>query len=186
MGGKHTRKRKYLFFYYSCFLVILSLVAGCAITSQLIDRGQANVYLKNAEKNMLEGDYPAAIKNNQQVLAAFPKSHPGDKALFHMGLIFVHPDNPRKNIRKSLKYFETIIRDFPQSELTTRASMWSTTLTALIDVDAKMKKLQKKIGILRQQIEENDKTISILKEQLTKIKEIDIITEEGKRQDFTE
>ncbi len=186
MGGKHARKRKYIFLYYSCFLIVLLLVAGCATTSQWIDRGQANVYLRDAEKHMFEGDYPAAIKNDQQVLVIFPKSYPGDKALFHLGLIFAHPDNPHKDDKKSLHYFATLIRDFPESELIMQARIWSATLTVLIDKDAKVKKLQKAAGILRQQIEGNDKTISILQEQLKKIKEIDIIMEEGKRQDLSE
>ena len=186
MGGKYPGKRKYLFFYYSCFLVVLLLLAGCAVTSQLIDRGQANVYLMAAEKYLLAGDYSAAIKKDQQVLEVSQKSYPGDKALFHMGLIFAHPDNPQKSNTKSLQYFKTLIRDFPESKLILRASIWSATLTALLDMDVKVKKQQKESGILRQKIEENDKTIGILKEQLTKIKEIDIIMEEGKRQGLTE
>ena len=184
MGGKHARKRKYIFLYYSCFLIIFLLVTGCATTSRLIDRGQANVYLADAEKHMLEGDYPVAIKNDQQVLVIFPQSSPGDKALLYLGLIFAHPDNPHKDDKKSLHYFATLIRDFPESELIMRARIWSATLTALIDKDTKVKKLEKAAGILRQQIEGHDKTIGILQEQLKKIKEIDIITEEGKRQDL--
>jgi len=186
MGGKHPGKRKYLFLYYSCFLVALLLLAGCAVTSQLIDRGQASLYLMGAEKHLLAGDYPAAIKKDRQVLGVFPKSYPGDKALFHMGLIFAHPDNPQKSNKKSLQYFLTLIRDFPESELLMQARIWSATLTALIDMDVKVKDQQKESGILRQEIEENVKTINILKEQLTKIKEIDIIMEEGKRQGLTE
>ena len=186
MGGKQPRKRKYLFLYYSCFLVVLLLFAGCAVTSQLINQGQANGYLRAAEKCMLAGDYPAAIKNDQQVLLVFPKSYPGDKALFHMGLIFAHPDNPQKDNNKALQYFAILIRDFPESESIMQARTWSSTLTTLIDMDTKVKELQKESAILRQQIEKNDKTISILKEQLTKIKEIDIIMEEGKRQSLTE
>lgn len=186
MGGKYRGKRKCLFLYYSSLLVILLMVSGCATTSRLVDKYQAYGYLKNAEKNMLEGKYPAAIENNQHALAVSPKSPPGDKALFNLGLIFIHPDNPRKSRKKSLGFFAAINSDFPQSELVTRASLWSTTLTALIGMDAKEKKLQKEANILRQKIEKNDKMIGALKEQLMKIKEIDIITEEGKRQGFVE
>ena len=165
---------------------VLLLLAGCAVTSQLVNRGQASVNLKNAERHMLEGDYPAAIKNDQQVLAVFPKSYPGDEALFHMGLIFAHPENSQKDNKKSLHCFVTLIRDFPESELIMRARVWSAILTALIEMDVKVKKLQKESCILQLQLEENDKTVAILKEQLTKIKEIDIIMEEGKRQGLTE
>lgn len=186
MGGKQPRKRKYFFLYYSCFLIVLLLLAGCAVTSKFIDRGQANEYLRDAEKYILEGDYQAAIKNDRKVLAIFPKSHPGDEALFHMGLIFAHPENPQKDKSKSLHYFATLIKDFPESELVMQAGIWSKTLTARIDMDAEVKKLQEESGDFRQQIEKNHKTITTLKEQLRKIKEIDINMEEGKRQGFTE
>jgi len=186
MGGKQPGKRQYFFLYYSCFLIVLLLLAGCAVTSQLISRGQANEYLRDAEKHMLEGDYQAAIKNDQKVLAISPQSYPGDEALFHMGLIFAHPENPQNNKGKSLHYFATLIKDFPESELIMQASVWSKTLTAYIEMGARVKKLQEESGDFRQQIEKNHKMITTLKEQLTKIKEIDINMEEGKRQGFTE
>ncbi len=186
MGGKYPRKRKYLFLYYSCLLIILLLHAGCAFTAKFIDRGQANLYLKDAERQVLAGNFQAAIKNDQRVLEIFPKCYPGDRALFHLGLIFAHPENPQKDNEKSLYYFANLVRDFPESDLKIWANVWSVTLTSLIDKEADLKKTQHKVGILQEQIEVNDKTIGNLLEQLKKIKEIDIITEEGKRQELTE
>jgi len=186
MGGKYTWKRKHVFFYYSGLIVIVLMVSGCAITSRCTYKCQAYVYLEEAERNMIEGEYSVATENNQQALAISPKSAPGDKALFNLGLIFAHPDNPQRSRKKSLKFFAAVSSDFPQSELATRARIWSATLTMLNRMDAKVNKLQKDNVILQQQIKENNKTIGMLKKQLMRIKEIDIITEEGKRQGFAE
>jgi hypothetical protein len=70
------------------------------------------------------GDYAGALRENQAVLDSFDKEPPGDKALFSMGLLYAHPDNPQRSDEKSLSYFTKLIEDFPGSPLAAQAKIW--------------------------------------------------------------
>jgi TolA-binding protein len=110
--------------------------------------------LGRAEQLFKRGDYDGSLKENQRVLSISGKNPPGDKALFNMGLISAHWENPKKDYAKSLLFFKKVLTDYPQSPWAEEAKIW--------------------IGVLQ----ENEK----LKKVIEKFKEVDIEVEEKKRE----
>jgi tetratricopeptide (TPR) repeat protein len=94
-------------------------------------RHAAEDHLLRGQELFSRGDYAGALRENQAVLDSFDKEPPGDKALFSMGLIFSHPDNPQSDGEKSLSFFAKLIEDFPRSTLAGEATIWVHMLASL-------------------------------------------------------
>ena len=110
---------------------------------------------------MDKGDYKGALNAGEKVIKLFPAKSPGDRALFQMGLIWVHADNPGRSYKKALECFQGVARNYPGSELSPEAEAWADTIADLIGCRKKRRALQ---------------------QQLDTLKEIDIRTEEKKRE----
>jgi outer membrane protein assembly factor BamD (BamD/ComL family) len=76
------------------------------------------------------GNFEAAMKENQEILARSPKATPGDEALMAMGLISAHYANPKKDYQNALSYFKRLEREFPRSPLEEEAKIWIGVLQA--------------------------------------------------------
>lgn len=187
MGKKRGKKGKYLFLHGACLLIILLLSAGCA-TTFFQKRWQGHKHLDLAEKLISKGDYEGALKEYEEVVRLFPGVPPGDRSLFHMGLIWTHPDNPQKNYGKALECFQRLVRDFSQSALSEEAVVWVGAINELIWCEGKIKDLEETLNASKKQLNAKTKdleeTISALKKQLNALKEIDLGIEEKKREDL--
>jgi len=69
-------------------------------------------------------NFAQAVQKNQQILKESGKKKPADQALYNLGLIYAHADNPAKDYKKSQGYFETLTKEFPDSDLTEEARIW--------------------------------------------------------------
>jgi len=87
-------------------------------------RNNADKSLLRGQELFAKGDYEGALRENQAVVSAFDKKPPGDRALFSMGLIYAHHDNPQRDHRQSRAYFKQLIEDYPRSPLSGQAAMW--------------------------------------------------------------
>ncbi|MBW1829597.1 MAG: hypothetical protein JRI74_09275 [Deltaproteobacteria bacterium] len=88
---------------------------------------------------------------------------PGVEALYLMGIIYAHPQNPDSSLDRSLESFHILIKKHPKSDLTREAEAWVSTL---------------------RKIKKRDKEILELKDQIDKLKEIDLGIEEKKRREL--
>ena len=206
MGKKRGKKGKYLFLHSACLLVILLLNAGCVTNLNYQKRQHGHKHLDLAEKLISKGDYEGALKEDEEVLRLFPGVSPGDRSLFHMGLIWAHPDNPQRNYNKALECFRQLVRDFPRSALTEEVRVWAGSINELIWREGKTKVLEETVNALKKQLNakikdfeetENalkkqlnakiknlEETVNALKKQLNALKEIDLGIEEKKREDL--
>ncbi|MDY6971965.1 MAG: hypothetical protein SV775_06525 [Thermodesulfobacteriota bacterium] len=128
-----------------------------------------------AEKFVVKGDYEKALKEYEAALKLFPKVTPGERTVFNMGLIWSHPDNPKRDCKKSAMYFQQVLRDFPNSRLSKEAGIWAYMIDELISCESKSKTLEKSVDGLKKKITENQRIVDTLKE-------IDIGVEEKKRE----
>lgn len=65
-----------------------------------------------------EHDFQEAIQKNLLILEKVGNKKPADAALFNLGLIYAHVDNPAKDYKKSRIYFHILSKQFPDSEFT--------------------------------------------------------------------
>ena len=129
MGRKHLRAGQ-------CFLicfagVVIILLSGCATFQGIKGKLAAREYINRSSELVAAGDYQAAIEENQRVLSMGVEGVPKDRAAFNIALIYASNKNPRKDYRKSLRYFKTIVEDYPESPLREQAETWADVMSAL-------------------------------------------------------
>jgi TolA-binding protein len=109
---------------------------------------EASVKIRNAIKHLEQGNYDDAMEENAMALNLFPHIPVGDEALFNMGLIHAHHKNPRKDYKKSLSFFERLLRDYPESSLAEQARIWVGVLLTIEkskEVDIRIQEMKKEL-----------------------------------------
>ncbi len=104
-------------------------------------------------KLLAQGNIEAAIGENQKILSSSDPRSPKAEALFNLGLLYAHVDNPQRNVERSIEFFHRLIRTYPKSPWVEQAKTW--------------------IGVL-QETEELTRLIQ-------KLKQVDLEVEEMKR-----
>ncbi len=156
MGRKRTWKRQHFLFFFACFPIMILWITAC---SHLPTTWQAGQNISHARSLMAKGNYKAALRETEKVLSSNPQTR-GDDALYFMGIIYAHPQNPGSNLERSLESFQSLIKKYPQSDLVLEAEVWVSKLQKMRDMDEK---------------------ILELKDQIDRLKEIDLGIEEKKR-----
>ena len=92
-------------------------------------------------------NFEEAVQENLQILQEVGKKKPADEALYNLGLIYAHVDNPAKDYKKSQIYFQTLIQQFPDSELAEEGRIWLGLFETIekmqqIDIDIEQQKKQ--------------------------------------------
>ena len=170
MGGERTRAGKLV---YICAAGLIFLVlAGCmtfkkefneSTTQEVVPERASKPedstttaceILLRSKRLLPRGDYAGSLKESQRVLSLPGKNPPKDQALFQMGLIYAHVNNPQRDFSKALDFFKRVVKDYPKSPLAEEARVWA--------------------GVLQ----ENEK----LSQVIEKSKQVDISVEEKKRE----
>jgi tetratricopeptide (TPR) repeat protein len=129
MGRKRTGTGKY--FYICIAILICLLLSQCAaidrspLLRRLLPQDEARQHLVQAEKLLAQGDYEAALEENQKALSLSANASPGDEALYNMGLIYAHPGNPKKNYAKSISFFYRLTSEYTQGPWVEQAGVWA-------------------------------------------------------------
>jgi tetratricopeptide (TPR) repeat protein len=110
--------------------------------------------VQRARKLLAQKDYEASLKLSEKVLLQSGSQGAADEALFSLGLIYAHQENPRKDYAKALGYFQRLLKEYPKSSLAEEAKAWA--------------------GVLQ----ENQN----LKQVIEKTKEVDIAVDEKRRE----
>jgi len=146
-------------------------------------------------------NFEASLKESRTALELFSRSL-GDQALFQIGLVHAHPENPNQNIENSTMAFQKLINNYPNSSLRSQAELWIMHLRRIQDQEATLKTRKQEIGKLHdrlnrvkkgklknkklqkeylQKIKNQKKEIQELKGNIKRLKEIDLKIEEKKR-----
>jgi outer membrane protein assembly factor BamD (BamD/ComL family) len=76
-------------------------------------------------QKVVEGqNFEEAAQKNEQILAELGNKKPADEALYNLGLIYAHVDNPAKDYNKAKVYFHVLTTQFPDSEYAEEARIW--------------------------------------------------------------
>lgn len=109
--------------------------------------------LQQSLKALAHGNFEGAISENQKVLSSPDPRSPKAEALFNLGFLFAHYENPHRNIERSIDFFNRLIKTYPKSPWVEHAKTW--------------------IGVLQ----ENEELTRLIQ----KLKQVDIEVEEMKR-----
>jgi tetratricopeptide (TPR) repeat protein len=126
MGRKRNRTREFI---HLCIAsLIFFALFGCAALEKIKVKigGQEKAYqhLDQGKRLLVQGDYEGAVNENLKILSLAHHTPPEDEALFNMGLIYAHSENPKKDYGKSLRFFKKLIKDYPQSPWVQQTKIW--------------------------------------------------------------
>jgi len=83
----------------------------------------ANDHLEKGQILFEQGDFEEASKENQRVLSLIDRGEPADRALFNMGLIYAHQDNPDRDYVRAVELFKRVLEEYPDSPLNNHAKV---------------------------------------------------------------
>lgn len=184
MGRKQGKKRKHLFLHGACILIFLLLSPGCATISSFQKEWEGHKRLDFGDNLTNQGNYTGAMKAYGDVVSLFPSDPPGDRALYRMGVIWAHPDNPQNDYAKALTCFQRLVTVFPKSALKSEAMVWINVMNELLRFEGQAKDLEEEVRTLKRSLNGSKEEVNILKERLDALKEIDIGIEEKKRKNL--
>jgi hypothetical protein len=126
--------------------------------------------------------YEASMAKNLTVLNNYPHSL-ADQALFQIGLLYAHPQNPDRDFKKSLDSFNKIINRFPESRLRHQAQLWVLIIAEVIDKEQKFGILSSKNASLEKIVKQHKIEIINLQKKIETPKNVDLIISLEKKVD---
>ena len=203
MGEKQAGNGQHLFFFLTGFVSILIAISGCVekdrgylakkrIESVLETEGERS--LDFARNLLAEGLYEESLARSESVLKLYPRSL-GDQALLNMGLVHADPAYANADIKKSIEYFQRLIKEYPESILKVEAEIWILVLKDRILKKHQISELKDKLEALKQddkakteqfknmqlRLRELQGQVRGLKSQIDQLKNVDIRIEEKRR-----
>jgi hypothetical protein len=91
---------------------------------EVLERREANESLNAAQNLLARGDFEGSLRESQKVLSLLKDQSPADTAIFHMGLVFAHPKNPKKDNKRAIYFFNRVIKGYPDSAWMEQAKIW--------------------------------------------------------------
>jgi hypothetical protein len=109
------------------------VIFGCLHFSKKL---QGQQLLEESMDQMIGRQYEASMAKNITVLNNFPDSL-ADQALFQMGLLYAHPQNPNQDYEKSMESFNRILNEFSESRLRQQTQLWVLFVSDVADKERK-------------------------------------------------
>ena len=162
MGTKQTGKGEYVFFHFARLGLLPFAIFGCLHFSEKL---QGQQLLEEGMDQLLSGHYEASMAKSLAVLNNYPDSI-ADQALFQMGLLYAHPQNPNRNCEKSLEYFDRILDGFPESRLRQPAQLWVLFIRDVSEKEQKVRIKNKKNLSLQRTVERQKIDIANLQKKI--------------------
>jgi L,D-peptidoglycan transpeptidase YkuD (ErfK/YbiS/YcfS/YnhG family) len=125
---------------------------------------QARSLTKEANDFFNQGKYEASLSKYEQIIEKNPAV--ADRVLFEMGIIYAHPSNEQKDYQKSLKCFQKILRDYPDSEYRLDSQMMILQIHNVIIKDKRIATQQAQIDTSRQAVKAKENAIIAQREKI--------------------
>jgi outer membrane protein assembly factor BamD (BamD/ComL family) len=125
VGNKSGRKGQYILFYIAVSFIVATLnIVACAPVQDKITAIRAHQQLEEYRKSMAAGFFETIIEQSEQVLAENETEPPADVALYVLGEVYARPNFAGMDYTRSKFYFEKLVENFPDSELTPEAKTY--------------------------------------------------------------
>jgi hypothetical protein len=200
MGRKQDRTGKHFLF---CLTgLIFLLFTGCAFLERLQEQDHpaissaekekirqrealaaaekkkeenARAHLLKGRNFFARGDWEGALLEIQLILTFYQGKTPIEEALFMQGLIYLHPDNPKRDSGKGLDSMKRLIKEYPKGFFGQQAKAWIELLMTQEKIDKENEKLARDHEKLTRDLEKISK-------MLEEYKKVDIEIERKKRE----
>jgi hypothetical protein len=155
--------------------ISLCCIFGCAPHPEIVSPSPPPLSAFPPQKVMESGDYAGFLAENQQALQECSSKNYCDVALFNLGFVHSYPKSPYYNQVKGLRYFDELVKKYPQSP-------WAFQATAWMNIIKKSAASEDKTRRLQSETKAKDASINELKEQIKRSREVDLKIEQRERE----
>jgi len=178
MGHKPARKRKRFLLYLAGGLMGGLLLGACTIgrppmESHAPPLSDTRRILLEGDVLLLEGEYEAARREACLQLERFP-GQADDRAFYLLGMVWVHPGNPRQDIHRADVCFRRIEDRYPDSPLLAATTTWRALIAQLGENEQSLAQMRTASLALKQQLKAETAKRRLLEERLQQMKAIDL------------
>ncbi|MBI5043890.1 MAG: outer membrane protein assembly factor BamD [Nitrospirae bacterium] len=93
-------------------------LSSCSNVATLLKERELKVDLEYADALILQNKYEAAMSEFERLSKRHPQSPFSDKIIFNIGLLYLHPDNLKRDVSKGINILEGLIKKYPNSRYT--------------------------------------------------------------------
>jgi hypothetical protein len=124
---------------------------------------------------METGNYTEFVAENEQKLQTCEQSEGCDVALFNLGFAYAYAANPHRDLLKASIYFDDLRRRYPESPYASPGKAWRSLILERLA-------LEEDLRTARAQLRGKEEAIHTLREQMERIRALDIEMQEKERE----
>jgi len=151
MGGKSGRTWQQI---YLCLALLVGL-SSCSLLDDFERQRVVQDALTNADQLLRSGDFDGSLKAFEGVTEMAGEQAPADRAWYMMGIVYLHPHNPRKDRQNALGSFQRVVSRFPDSSWSEPARVWIALVNEAEAASRDLEKATELIEAARQESERN-------------------------------
>jgi len=147
MGKEQGRSRGHFNIFIVLIIIAPVLICGC---SRLLDGYLAKSSFSDADTLFHQRNYTASLSKYEEIIEKYPAS--GDRVLFEMGIIYAYAGNEQKDYQKSVKLFQRLIKEYPDSVYRQNSELMISQVNNVLVKDGMIKMQQARIESLELQM----------------------------------
>ena len=164
MGGKPVRARQQIYF---C-LALLVFFSGCSAIDDLRRQREVREALASGDQLLASGDFAGSLKAFESVAEIARDQAPADAAWYKMGLIYLHPRNPKQDRHQAIGSFSRVVGRFPESSWAEQAKIWVGVLNEAEESTRDLARSKEAIEASRQESEHNRQALEKSRQEIEK------------------
>jgi hypothetical protein len=131
------------------------LLAGCSLSQESSRRREMSETLESGNQLLLHGDFAGSLKAFETVIVKAQEQPPADAAVYKTGVVYAHPYNPGRDLRKARTAFSRVVSHYPASAWAEQARAWIEILKEAEDSREKVEESRQAIEKSRMELEKN-------------------------------
>ena len=124
---------------------------------------------------MQGGNYAKFLAENRQAVERCADGTECAMALFNLGFVYAYPQSPYHDPSKALRYFDDLIKKYPQTPSAFEGRAWRALLTQNLALEEQRRRLQT-------DLRSKDATIRTLRSQMGRSRDIDMELDKKERE----
>lgn len=163
--------------------IIMPVFAGCVTRPALETPPALNTsqpcWEFPPQTMMQEGNYEAFLKANEKSLEECNKYDECAVALFNLGFLHAYSPSPYLSFAKAVRYFDRLIRDYPDSPWAYQAKAWLDILRRNIVLERNQRRMHGSQQRMRSELKAKASTVTDLSEEINETQDRMKQSEEG-------
>jgi hypothetical protein len=153
---------------------LLAFAAGCQRQPASPAVPVPAAYLKQGEISFEKADFGQAVIAYENYLRQTPNPKEHDRVLFRLALAYAIPGHPSHNLGRSTELLNQLVALFPESPLKPQAEYILRLQAESENLKTINESAQTELEKTRAGVRERDERIKLLREELDKLKKIDL------------